>query len=118
MILKGCNFRLALLWYHTIIRPFFALDDRQDAGEFSVCHCLVLCDINMIIVLHQYDIDDVMLTCMLTGVPEASTILLKAEKDYPDSAIFQYFRGRVLSLQVCYIAILYDILSIVLYVLS
>ena len=48
-----------------------------------------------------------MLTCMLTGVPEASTILLKAEKDYPDSAIFQYFRGRVLSLQVCcYIAII------------
>lgn len=27
-------FRLALLWYHTIIRPFFALDDKQDAGEY------------------------------------------------------------------------------------
>lgn len=36
----------------------------------------------------------------VTGVPEASVILFKAEKDYPDSAIFQYFKGRVLSLQV------------------
>jgi len=29
-------FRLTLLWYHTIIRPFFALDDKQDAGEYCV----------------------------------------------------------------------------------
>ena len=40
------NFRLALLWYHTIIRPFFALDNKQDAGKyyvsvlFSLCHVM------------------------------------------------------------------------------
>lgn len=32
-------FRLALLWYHTIIRPFFALDDKQDAGMLCNCEC-------------------------------------------------------------------------------
>ena len=36
----------------------------------------------------------------VTGIPEASVILLQAEKEYPDSAIFMYFKGRVLSLQV------------------
>lgn len=55
-------------------------------------HHLMSCDFIMMLTL----IDDV--HCI--GVPEASMILLKAEKDYPDSAIFQYFKGRVLSLQV------------------
>ncbi len=35
MLMGGCGFplRIVLLWYHTIIRPFFALDgEDEDAG--------------------------------------------------------------------------------------
>lgn len=32
-ILSVLSFRIGLLWYHTIIRPFFALDgEDEDAG--------------------------------------------------------------------------------------
>ena len=30
-------FRLSLLWYHTIVRPFFALDgEQEDAGNLPI----------------------------------------------------------------------------------
>jgi tetratricopeptide (TPR) repeat protein len=57
--------RIALLWYHTIVRPFFALDgEREEAGA-----------------------------------EEADRLLMEAESLYPNSALFLYFRGKVLYLR-------------------
>lgn len=56
-----CDFvllRIALLWYHTIIRPFFALDgEEEDAGAEA-----------------------------------AIKLLDAAQLEYPNSALFLYFR--------------------------
>ena len=36
------TFRIALLWYHTIVRPFFALDgEQEDAGANEAERLLV-----------------------------------------------------------------------------
>jgi tetratricopeptide (TPR) repeat protein len=57
--------RIALLWYHTIVRPFFALDgEKEDAGA-----------------------------------DEADRLLKEAESLYPNSALFLYFKGKVLYLR-------------------
>lgn len=53
--------RLSLLWYHTIVRPFFALDGEQEDA----------------------------------GAEEALRLLKEAETQYPDSAFFLYFRGKI-----------------------
>jgi hypothetical protein len=59
------NYRIALLWYHTIVRPFFALDgEKEDAGA-----------------------------------DEADRLLKEAESLYPNSALFLYFKGKVLYLR-------------------
>jgi len=39
---------------------------------------------------------------LVTGVDEASRVLEWAEKEYPDSALFLYFKSRILRLQVCH----------------
>lgn len=52
---------LVLVYYHSVIRPFFALDGPN------------LC----------------------AGITEANRILERANVDYPDSALFLYFRSRV-----------------------
>ena len=57
--------RIALLWYHTIVRAFFALDgEKEDAGA-----------------------------------DEADRLLKEAESLYPNSALFLYFKGKVLYLR-------------------
>ena len=59
------NYRIALLWYHTIVRPFFALDGEKEDG----------------------------------GADEADRLLKEAESLYPNSALFLYFKGKVLYLR-------------------
>ena len=59
------NYRIALLWYHTIVRPFFALDGEKEDG----------------------------------GSDEADRLLKEAESLYPNSALFLYFKGKVLYLR-------------------
>jgi len=41
------------------------------------------------------------MTCFPVGVDEASRVLNWAERQYPDSALFLYFKSRILRLQVC-----------------
>ncbi|CAH1773689.1 unnamed protein product [Owenia fusiformis] len=53
--------RLGLLWYHTVIRQFFALDGADTNA----------------------------------GIPEAEIILEEVEKEYPDSALFLFYKGRL-----------------------
>ncbi|XP_046377021.1 tetratricopeptide repeat protein 39C-like isoform X1 [Haliotis rufescens] len=53
---------LGLLWYHTVLRPFFALD-----GANSFC----------------------------AGTAEAENIIAEKENDFPNSALFLFFRGRI-----------------------
>ncbi|XP_074656914.1 tetratricopeptide repeat protein 39C-like [Tubulanus polymorphus] len=56
---------LGLLWYHTVIRPFFSIDgDAVDAG-----------------------------------VSAADAIIKRCEREYPDSALFLFFKGRSQRLQ-------------------
>lgn len=52
---------LVLVYYHSVIRPFFALDGSN----------------------------------LSAGISEANRILERADLDYPDSALFLYFRSRV-----------------------
>lgn len=41
------------------------------------------------------------MTCFPVGVDEALRVLNWAERQYPDSALFLYFKSRILRLQVC-----------------
>ena len=59
-------FRLGLLWYHTVIRPFFALD----GGNVDA------------------------------GTEDATALIERCEKEYPHSALFLFFKGRVERLKV------------------
>ncbi|XP_064597427.1 tetratricopeptide repeat protein 39C-like [Liolophura sinensis] len=52
---------LGVLWYHTILRPFFALDGTNAAA----------------------------------GVPDAEAVLDAKQKDFNNSSLFLFFRGRV-----------------------
>ncbi|KAK6186798.1 hypothetical protein SNE40_006069 [Patella caerulea] len=53
---------LGLLWYHTVLRPFFAIDG---ANGFSA------------------------------GTSDAEAIISQKEKDFPNSSLFLFFRGRI-----------------------
>ena len=59
------SLRIGLLWYHTIVRPFFALDGEDDGA----------------------------------GADEAERLLAQAEGKYPNSALFLYFKGKILYLR-------------------
>jgi tetratricopeptide (TPR) repeat protein len=56
---------LALVWYHTTVRPFFSLDG----------------------------------TNLAAGVNDAARVLDYADKEFPDSALFLYFKSRIYRLQ-------------------
>lgn len=60
-IITPLNFRLALLWYHTIVRPFYALDGSN----------------------------------VQAGVEAATQLINESLKDYGESALFLFFKGRV-----------------------
>ena len=57
--------RIALLWYHTIVRSFFALDGEDEDA----------------------------------GAEEAERLIKEAESLYPNSALFLYFKGKVMYLR-------------------
>lgn len=54
-----------LLWYHTIMRPFFALDG----------------------------------TNVSAGIADAEVVIERCKKEYPDSALYLFFKGRLLRLE-------------------
>lgn len=56
---------LVLVYYHSVVRPFFALDGSN----------------------------------LTAGISEANQILNRADVEYPDSALFLYFRSRVFILE-------------------
>ncbi|ESO96618.1 hypothetical protein LOTGIDRAFT_143837 [Lottia gigantea] len=58
---------LGLLWYHTVLRPFFAVDG---ANGYSA------------------------------GTSDAEAIIASKEKDFPNSSLFLFFRGRIHRLRV------------------
>ena len=57
--------RIGLLWYHTIVRPFFALDGEDESA----------------------------------GAEEAERLLAQSQELYPNSALFLYFKGKVMYLR-------------------
>ncbi|XP_076438121.1 tetratricopeptide repeat protein 39C-like [Babylonia areolata] len=63
---------LALLWYHTVLRPFFALDSlnkySEAAGEPN---------------------------SKRAGTEEAEAIIREKEAAFPNSCLFLFFRGRI-----------------------
>lgn len=83
------SFSLGLVWYHTVIRPFFALDGQNwSAGEFTctffLCH----------------------LTIFIAGIADGKAVLERGQRDYPKSALFLFFRARIYRLQVL---VLFDV---------
>ena len=43
----------------------------------------------------------------VSGVEEATRVLEWAERDYPNSALFLYFKSRILRLQVTFFIVIY-----------
>ena len=88
--------RLSLLWYHTILRPFFALDgEQEDAGKSS--HIIIFCQLASFFYC-THNTFTAILYC--TGAEEALRLLREVESQYNDSAFFLYFHGKVHYLRV------------------
>jgi hypothetical protein len=125
--------RLALVWYHATIRPFFSLDGKHlSAGKFV---CLFNRSVRILRAFQyfyggtldklifnlsnnsdfcQNDLCYVnnLLVHICAGVEDASRILEKALKEYPESALLLYFRCRIYRLQVTGMRIYYDVKTV------
>lgn len=65
--------RLALLWYHTIVRPFFAIDGSAGVGGSEG---------------------------MSSEIAEAGRLIAESKEEFSEAALFLYFEGRVERLKV------------------